>query len=152
MSESENLGITPETIGPALEMMDKLTAADKAPEAKQDLLQVADTPVSLGYHVCAHCKKAKVLLQEMPQVKSSLVGLVPDAMCPECLKLFTDYAYIVCVGCKALVSKLPPYRTGEGFEVLKNQTYHIPACPVCDPQVTKTQLLEYLHFRKLKSK
>lgn len=72
-----------------------------------------------------------------------------DPVCSPCLKEVANTAYLVCVGCKSVVSRMKPHVDASGFVFEKNKAYHLNQCPTCTENCNTSTLAEkMIHDRR----
>ena len=100
----------------------------------------SDRPVSLlvptaaSEAVCPTCGK----IFEKPVI------LTRDAnLCPDCRNTYKDMAYIYCLKCKEVVTRLNPGMSAKGYLVKPNEVLHVRECPRCCPGVIQSIPVEF---------
>lgn len=79
---------------------------------------------------CA-CGKKHIPLSEVKIHNTQFAKGASDTICNECLNNINTHSMIVCLGCKAVVARVPPHRQPNGFRFEPNGYYHVSACPNC---------------------
>ena len=83
---------------------------------------------------------------------STLVAEVLDMVCRACvIENATEFAKLcrlVCCGCAETVEIYPPAKAKAGFVFEGGKAYHVPNCPVCEPQVKSSKIVEMVLFYK----
>lgn len=100
----------------------------------------SDRPVSLlvptaaGEAVCPTCGKTF----EKPVI------LTRDAnLCPDCRNTYKDMAYVYCLKCRKVVTRLNPGMSAKGYLVKPNEVLHVRECPRCCPGVIQSIPVEF---------
>lgn len=96
---------------------------------------------------CACGKK----YMDLTEVRSYQTGVchARDLMCNACRVQLPHHALLVCVECRMVVARMAPEKLKSGFQIQARQIYHTNACPCCQPDVTKSRIIEAdLFFRK----
>jgi hypothetical protein len=65
-----------------------------------------------------------------------------DPVCSVCEKEVSNTAYLVCVKCKSVVSRMKPHTDDGGFVFEKNKAYHLDRCPTCSDDCSSSTLAE----------
>ena len=86
----------------------------------------------------------------LPVIKSSMVQAV-DRICHSCQQSFpSDYARVVCLGCREVVLRIKPRRDSNAFEFIKRGVYHMESCPGCVPEITRSIIIEKELFDRIR--
>jgi hypothetical protein len=104
------------------------------------------TPPAGTIH-CA-CGKKFIPMTDVRYFDTRHIKGVADTVCKECWPDVKGLVPIVCVKCKAVVSRVQPHRTPSGFAFLKGESYHTDVCPNCRPNVKVSVLLEKYFYDK----
>ena len=51
---------------------------------------------------------------------------------------------LICVSCRKVVARVPPYVTASGFRVESGKCYHVEQCPTCNRQAVQAMIMEEL--------
>jgi hypothetical protein len=97
-------------------------------------------------HVWCACKKKCILMQEVHFLDSKFVQGITDNICNECRAFINHPALIVCIHCRAVVSRTAAQRFDSGFVFEPDGVYHTDGCPNCQKGVQVTVLLEKVFF------
>lgn len=76
---------------------------------------------------------------------SGVVNFV-EALCPSCKKEFTNFARVVCLGCRKLQLLVAPQKMKTGFEFKPNTAVHIARCHSCNPHATHAPVMEHAAY------
>lgn len=80
---------------------------------------------------------------------------VLNNVCPGCkdgAKADKELSKIVCVGCRKVVLRPPPFRDPDGFTYVAGKTYHTENCPVCKPDIVQSLIIEKVLYMKKQGK
>lgn len=115
-------------------------------------LKAPDFKPPPGHLHCA-CGKKFIPVGKLKFHNTPVLPGVSDSMCDECLPDVKGMAIIVCVRCKSVVARSPPFRFHSGFCIRAGAYYHTGCCPECDSSVEgkKLFILER-HFYELENK
>lgn len=119
-----------------------LDLLDQMPEAPRFKPLSFDPPQ--GHFWCA-CRKKAVPLPKMQFHRTKFLTGVTDSLCAECLPMVRGMATIVCIRCKSVVARMQPVKFPTGFKVAAGEFYHTNSCPICNPNVQTSVLIEK-HF------
>lgn len=94
---------------------------------------------------CACDQAVRVI--DLPIKSSGVVDYV-DNVCPGCESRHCSkhLATVVCARCRKVVGRIPSSTDKHGFKVLGGAHYHLDVCPMCDPKVQKSVLIEMKLF------
>lgn len=79
---------------------------------------------------CA-CAKKLIPLEEVQYHDTPYMKGVLDTICRECQKNVQHFALVVCLGCRAVVARIPPSIQSNGFRFEADGKYHVKHCPNC---------------------
>jgi hypothetical protein len=131
-------GVTPEQqLAKYLELVDKL------PSAPPPVLFPSDDPLRM-LCLCGHFK----MRSDMPVRSTGLVNF-RDTVCKGCSnKDSATWSTLVCHRCKTVVGKVEPMRDKDGFVFARGRCYHTARCLACCPDLTQTEIVERVLWRK----
>lgn len=95
-------------------------------------------PVKSGNNVCTMCGK---------EFEKDPIIVVDGDLCPECRKTYGGMAYIFCMKCNAVVTRVKP-GLAMGLLVKPGDMLHVSECPQCTPGVIKSIPLEVMQNDK----
>lgn len=98
-------------------------------------------------HVDCACQKKRIHVSEVQHHWTGICH-ASDTICRECQRMVTKHALVVCLGCKAVVARMPPSVLKSGFRIEARKIYHTDACPNCKPGVTSSKIIEAELFHK----
>jgi len=127
---------------PEQQLRKYLELVDQLPSAPPPVLLPENDPLRMQ---CL-CEKFK-LRSEMPLRSTGLVNF-RDTVCAGCHRENKDWATVVCHRCKTVVGKVEPMRDKDGFVFARKRCYHTARCPVCCPDITQTEIVERVLWRK----
>ena len=111
--------------------------ADKLPTTESKAPAIEPPP---GQTSCA-CGKKFMPVSEIKFLKTQYCTAT-DHICNGCVNNITNASLIVCVRCKAVVARLAPHRTKNGFTFEPGKPYHTPYCPNCQPDCVSSPIAE----------
>lgn len=96
-------------------------------------------------HRACLCEK---LLNEKEYARQCHSGIVnfTECLCDDCRKETKGFVRIVCLGCKTLMSLLPPQKVATGFEFKADTCAHVEKCQSCSPGLSAVPVLEHLRY------
>jgi hypothetical protein len=69
-----------------------------------------------------------------------------EPVCPPCRSDYNGMARLVCVPCAAVIGWITPQTDPNGFKIEADKFYHIPGCPVCTPDLERTDIIEMMVY------
>ena len=100
-----------------------------------------------GHTHCA-CGKKFIPIASLRVHNTEFIKGVTDCICRECEKAVQRLAYIVCIKCKSVVSRIQPMHFKHGFQLRPGAYYHTNACPDCVKNLGSSVILEKYFFDK----
>lgn len=98
-------------------------------------------PEKSDTRTCTQCGKA---FEREPLV-------VKDGdLCPDCRKTYAGMAFVYCMTCKAVVSRVEPGIASNGYLVKPGDLLHVKACPVCSPGIIESIPVEFTGNEKVR--
>lgn len=68
--------------------------------------------------------------------------------CVQGQKMDKELARIVCHPCRKVVLRVAPHTDPDGFKFVADHTYHTNACPVCQPSLETSLIVEKAIYMK----
>ena len=100
-----------------------------------------------GHTHCA-CGKKFIPIRSLKIHNTEFVKGVTDCLCRECEDSVKHMAYIVCIRCKSVVSRIQPMSFKSGFQLRPGAFYHTNACPECVKNLSTSVILEQHFYEK----
>jgi hypothetical protein len=101
---------------------------------------------------CASCNAAKHI-SDFASYSSGVLDLVLLPLCSSCKPVFKDCSRIVCCTCKTVIGWVDPHVDKDKFVFEKAHSYHIQACPSCQPGLSKADIIEkIIYLREIHKK
>ena len=122
-----------------LNLIDNL---DEAPK-----FHTRDFTPPAGYTHCA-CGKKFIPIASLRIHSTDFIKGVTDCLCRECEPQYRRMAYIVCIRCKSVVSRIQPMSFKSGFQLRPGAFYHTNACPECVKNLSTSVILEQHFYEK----
>jgi len=134
------MNLDTEAIAPLAQLIDNLGEAPK--------FHTRDFNPPPGHIHCA-CGKKFIPLSKLKIHNTPFLKGVTDCICDECVPDMRRLAFIVCVRCKSVVSRLQPLKCKSGFQIRAGEYYHTNACPDCVKNLEKSVIIEkYFYDRE----
>jgi len=128
-------------LDPLARLIDNMGAAPK--------FHTRDFTPPAGMTHCA-CGKKFIPIGSVRIHNTGVLQGVTDCLCSdhECTSKVKHFAYIVCIKCKSVVSRIQPLRCKSGFQIRPGEFYHTNACPDCVKNLGTSVILEKYFFDK----
>ena len=123
-----------------------LQLIDNLPDAPK--FHTRDFTPPPGHTHCA-CGKKFIPIASLRIHNTDFIKGVTDCLCRECESGVRHMAYIVCIKCKSVVSRIQPIKLKSGFQLRPGAFYHTNACPECTKNLSTSVILEkYFYDRE----
>ena len=64
-------------------------------------------------------------------------------LCPECRKTYGGMAYVFCLTCKKITTRIVPGLSAQGILVKPGDVLHVRECPTCHPGIIRSVPIEF---------
>ena len=121
------------------ELLSRLPKLDKNQIRFPDF-DTTKMPLPNGAAWCLLCVKPFT----MPPFKA-----IPDQLCEECKKVYSDTARVACLKCRVVIFRIKPGVIDSGYYIRPRSLLHVNECNVCHPGLAVSTIVEIDEWERI---